>query len=100
MLFNILISDLNDEIKDTLMKFGADAKLRGEMDTLEGSGTLLNRLKEQVNKNLMKDKCNILYLGKQSRTVSQIGVYPDPELDKQLEKRRLREDFITMSQYL
>ncbi|TRZ14074.1 hypothetical protein HGM15179_013043 [Zosterops borbonicus] len=103
MLFNILISDLNDEIKDTLMKFGADAKLRGEMDTLEGSGTLLNRLKEQVNKNLMKDKCNILYLGKQSRTVSQIGVYPDPGLvlvDKQLEKRRLREDFITMSQYL
>lgn len=36
-------------------------------------------------------------------TVSQIEIYPDLGLalvDKQLEKRKLREDFITMSQYL
>lgn len=54
-----LISDPNDEIKDTLMKFGDDTKLRGEVDTLEGRASLLDRLKEQMNKNLMKDKCNI-----------------------------------------
>lgn len=30
MLFNILISDLNDEIKDTLMKFGADPNWEGK----------------------------------------------------------------------
>lgn len=60
MLFSIIISDLNNEIKDTLMKFGDDTKLRGEVHTLEGRATLLNRLKKQVNKNLMKDKCNML----------------------------------------
>lgn len=41
------------------MKFGDDTKLRGEVDTLEGRASLLDRLKEQMNKNLMKDKCNI-----------------------------------------
>lgn len=34
MLFSILISGLNDEIKDILMKFCDDTKLRGEEDTL------------------------------------------------------------------
>lgn len=64
MLFNSLISDLNYEIKDTLMKLGDDTKLKEEVDTLEGRATLLDRLKEQMNKNLMKDKCNTLFLGK------------------------------------
>ncbi|GAB0206599.1 mitochondrial enolase superfamily member 1 [Grus japonensis] len=70
MLFNIFISDLDDGIKCTLMKFVDDAKLSGEVDTLEGRSTLqeeLDRLEERANKNLMKfnkDKCKILHLGK------------------------------------
>lgn len=52
------------------MKLGDDTKLREEVDTLEGRATLLDRLKEQVNKNLMKDKHNILYLGKHN-----LGLY-------------------------
>ncbi|PKU46993.1 rna-directed dna polymerase from mobile element jockey-like [Limosa lapponica baueri] len=52
------------------MKFADDAKLSGEVDTLEGRATLqedLDRLEEWVNKNLMKlkkDRCKVLLLGK------------------------------------
>lgn len=66
MLFNIIISDLNYGIKDNLMKFGDDTKLRGEVGTVEGRATLLDRLEEQVNQNLRKDKYNILYLRKRN----------------------------------
>ncbi|PKU41178.1 pol- hypothetical protein [Limosa lapponica baueri] len=69
-LFNIFISDLDDGIKCTLMKFADDTKLSGEVDTLEGRVTLqedLHRLKEWSNKNLMKfnkDKRKVLHLRK------------------------------------
>ncbi|PKU34263.1 rna-directed dna polymerase from mobile element jockey-like [Limosa lapponica baueri] len=70
MLFNIFISDLDDGIKCTLMKFANDTKLKGEVDTSEGRATLQedpDRLEEWANKNLMKfnkDKCKVLHLGK------------------------------------
>ncbi|GAB0188993.1 mitochondrial enolase superfamily member 1 [Grus japonensis] len=69
MLFNIFISDLDDGIKCTLMKFADDTKLSGEVDNSEGRATLqedLGRLEEWANKNLMKskDKCKVVHLGK------------------------------------
>ena len=69
-LFNIFLSDLDDGIRCTLMKFADDTELSGEVDTLEGRATLpedLDRLEEWANKNLMKfnkDKCKVLHLGK------------------------------------
>ncbi|PKU31435.1 rna-directed dna polymerase from mobile element jockey-like [Limosa lapponica baueri] len=69
-LFNTFISDLDDGIKCTLMKFSDDTKPSGEVDTSEGRTTLqedLNRLEEWAKKNLMKvnkDKCKVLHLGK------------------------------------
>ncbi|GAB0192430.1 mitochondrial enolase superfamily member 1 [Grus japonensis] len=69
-LFNAILSDLDDWIKCTLMKFADDTKLSGEVDTSEGRATLqedLDRLEEWANKNLMKfnkDECKVLHLGK------------------------------------
>ena len=40
MLFNITISDLDDGIKHTMVKFADDTKLSGEVDTLERRPTL------------------------------------------------------------
>ncbi|KAK4830552.1 hypothetical protein QYF61_011730 [Mycteria americana] len=69
-LFNIFISDLDDGIKRSLMKFADDSKLSGEADTAEGRATLqedLDRLEEWANKNLVKfnrDKRKVLHLRK------------------------------------
>jgi len=56
-LFNVFISDLDDGIKYTLIKFGNDTKLSGEVNTLVGRATLqedLDRLEEWASKNFMK----------------------------------------------
>jgi len=72
-LFNIFISDLDDEIKCTLMKLVDNTKLSGEVGTTEGRATLqkdLDRLEGWANKKLMKfqmyglDKCKVSHLGK------------------------------------
>ncbi|PKU45477.1 rna-directed dna polymerase from mobile element jockey-like [Limosa lapponica baueri] len=63
-LFNIFISDLDDGIKGTLMKFADDTKVSGEVDSLEGRATLqedVDRVEEWVNKNLMKSKTHVRY---------------------------------------
>lgn len=68
--FNIFISDLDDGIKCTLMKFAT--KLTRKVDILEGRATLQqdsDRLEDWMHKNFMKfnkDKCTVLHLGKHS----------------------------------
>jgi len=70
MLFNIFISDQDDGIKYTLLKFADGTKLSWKVDTLEERTTLqedLDRLEEWANKKLMKfhkKKCKVLHLGK------------------------------------
>ena len=69
MVFNIFISDLDNSIKCSLMKFADDTKLSGEVDTPEGRAALqgdLDRLEEWASKNLMKfsKKCRIMHQGK------------------------------------
>jgi len=77
MLFNIFISDLDDGIKCTLMKFADDTKLSGEVDTSEGKAILqenLDRLEDWANKNLTKfnkDQCKVLCLRKHNPGVQQ-----------------------------
>ncbi|PKU47388.1 rna-directed dna polymerase from mobile element jockey- hypothetical protein [Limosa lapponica baueri] len=72
---NIFISNLDDGIKCTLVKFADDTKLSGQVNTLEGRATLqegLDRLEEWVNKNLMKfkkAKGKVLHLGKHNSGV-------------------------------
>lgn len=62
-LFNISVSDMDNGIKHTLMKFASDTKVNGKVDTLESSATLQeDRLEEQANKNLVKfnkDRCKV-----------------------------------------
>ena len=53
MLFNVFISDLDDGIKCTLLKFADDPKLSREVVTLEGRLTLqedLNRLESGLTR--------------------------------------------------
>ena len=75
ILFNIFVSDLDNVIKCSLMKFAGDTKLSGEVDTPEGRAALqgdLDRLEEWANKNLMKlnrDKCKAMHLGKHNAGV-------------------------------
>ncbi|KAK4824361.1 LOW QUALITY PROTEIN: hypothetical protein QYF61_014021 [Mycteria americana] len=68
-LFNIFISDLDDGIKCTLVKFADDTKLSWTLQKGESHGEQkdLDRPEEWANKNLMKfnkDKCKVFHLGK------------------------------------
>ncbi|PKU43587.1 reverse hypothetical protein [Limosa lapponica baueri] len=98
MLFNAIISDLDDGIKCTSAD---DTKLSGEVDTLEGRATLqedLDRLEEWANKNLMKvkkDKCKVLHLGKQSRSAAHTGTY---EAGEQSVERDVVDNKLSMSE--
>ena len=66
VLFNILINDVNSQIKH---KFADDIKLCGVIDTLKGRDAIQKdpyRLKQQAHVNLMrfsKSKCRVLDLG-------------------------------------
>jgi len=66
----IFISDLDDGIKCTLVKFADDTRPSGEADTLQGRAALqqdLDRLEGWSNKNLTKlsnDRYKVLHLEK------------------------------------
>lgn len=66
LLFNVLINDLEEEIKCTLTKFAAYTKLRCAVNVLRGRVVFqrdLDRLEEQANKELMQGKCKVLHVG-------------------------------------
>ncbi|PKU47445.1 hypothetical protein llap_2268 [Limosa lapponica baueri] len=118
MLFNVFISDLDDGIKCTLMKFADDTKLSGEADTSEGRATLqedLDRLEEGLTRNLCVQFWSLLcrkdvdrlktVQRRATKMIKGLGSLPREERLRELglcslENRRLRADLITMFQYL
>ena len=70
VLFNILVSNLDEGIKSTLSKFAGDTRLRGVADTLEGCATIqkdLDRFESWSGRNLMgfnKSNCRVLHLAR------------------------------------
>ncbi|GAB0180667.1 cAMP-dependent protein kinase inhibitor alpha [Grus japonensis] len=65
-LFNILVSNIDNEIECSFSKFGDNTKLCGVVDMLEGRDAIqrdLNRLERWACANLMKAKCKVPHMG-------------------------------------